>query len=311
METAPMIPNLNPNDLVIFYFVAKEKSLSSAAEKVYLSQPAVTYHIQALEEYTGVKLLELKKRQIILTPHGEALFKYAEEVYRQLTNAEMFIKSIRESSLRAGIASMYNSTIGPVIKRMYEERPEVKLTVKSGDANEMVQGVLDAQLDLAIVPQFEYDKSKLDSIVVSPPQQIVCFASHNQFIQKEPLSWKDLCNYPLVSGPEGSIIRKLISDKIKDQGLEMQQFVTEVNSVEWCKTLVEDGKGISFTIIGDIEKQISQRRLKIVQMEENLYLTAEIIMRPGTFVNPAINEFISLVKQAFGYKETEKTLPKN
>jgi DNA-binding transcriptional LysR family regulator len=300
-----MMPNLNPNDLVIFYFVAKEKSLSSAAERVYLTQPAVTYHIQTLEKYTKVKLIEFKKRQIILTPHGEALFKYAEEIYRHLTNAEMFIKSIRESSLRTGIASMYISIIGPVIKWMYEEHPEVQLTVKSGDAHEMVQGILEAQLDLAIIPQFDYDKGKLNSIVVSPPQQIVCFASYNQFIQKEPLSWKELCNYPLVSGPEGSIIRGLISEKIKEQGLEMRQFVTEVNSIEWCKTLVEDGKGISFTIIGDIEKQITQRRLKIVKLEENLYLTAEVIMRSGTFVNPAIKEFMAMVKQAFGYRHDE------
>ena len=306
-----MMPNLNPNDLIIFYFVAQERSLSAAADKVYLSQPAVTYHIQALEEYTGVKLLEFKKRQIVLTPHGEALFKYAEEVYRQLTNAEVFIKSIKESSLRAGIASMFNSTIGPVIKRMHVERPEVKLTVKSGDANEMVQGVLDAQLDLAVVPQHEYDKGKLNGIVVSPPQQIVCFACFNQFIPKEPLSWKDLSNYPLVSGPEKSIIRKMISEKLKEQGLEMQRFVTEVSSTEWCKTLVEDGKGISFTIIGDIENQVAQNRLKIVQMEENLYLKAEVIMRTGTFINPAINEFISMVKQAFGYKEEENPVPDN
>lgn len=303
MEKAPMMPNLNPNDLIIFYFVARERSLSAAADKVYLSQPAVTYHIQALEEYTGVKLLEFKKRQIVLTPHGEALFKYAEEVYRQLTNAEFFIKSIKESSLRAGIASMYISTIGPVIKKMYGERPEVKLAVKSGDAQEMVRGVQDAQLDLAIVPQYAYDKSKLDSMVVSPSQQIVCFASYNQFIQKEPLSWKDLSNYPLVSGPEDSIIRKLISEKLKEQGLEMQRFVTEVNSTEWCKMLVEDGKGISFTIFGDIEQQVAQNRLKIVQMEESLYLKAEAIMRSGTFMNPAIDEFIAMVKQAFGYQE--------
>ena len=302
-----MMPNLNPNDLIIFYFVVKERSLSAAADKVYLSQPAVTYHIQALEEYAGVKLLEFKKRQVILTPHGEALFKYAEEVYHQLINADVFIKSIKESSLRAGIASMYTSTIGPVIKKMHGERPEVKLAVKSGDANEMVQDVLDAQLDLAVVPQYEYDKSKLNGIEVSPSQQIVCFASYNQFIQKEPLSWKDLSNYPLVSGPENSIIRRLISEKLEEHGLEMQRFVTEVNSTEWCKVLVEDGKGISFTVIGDIEQQVAQNRLKIVQMEENLYLKAEAIMRSGTFINPATNDFITMVKQVFGYKETENS----
>jgi len=305
LATASMIPDLNPNSLVIFYFVAKEKSLSLAAERVHLTQPAVSYHIQSLEEYAGVKLLESRKRQIVLTPHGEELYKYAEVIYRQLVDADLFIKSIKESSLRAGIASMYISTVGPVIKRMYEQYPGVKLTVKSGDAVEMVQGVLDSQLDLAVVPQFDHDKGKLNSTVVSSPQQIVCFASYNQFVPKEPLSWRELCNYPLVSGPEDSIIRKLISDKIKGQGLEMQRFVTEVNSIEWCKTLVEDGKGISFTILGDIEKQVAERRLKIIQFEENLYLTAEVITRSGMFVNPAIKEFIAMVKQAFGYTDTE------
>lgn len=305
-----MIPNLNPSDLVIFYFVAEEKSLSAAAEKVHLTQPAVTYHIQSLEKFTRVKLIEFKKRQITLTPYGEELFKYAEEIYRHLINAERFIESIRESTLRVGIASMYISNVGPVIKRMYEERPEIKLTVKSGDAHEMVRGVLDAQLDLIIIPQFNYDKEKLNSIIVSPPQQIVCFASYSQFVKKEPLSWKDLSSYHLVSGPEGSIIRKHIFDKIEEQKLETKPAVTEVNSVEWCKTLVEDGKGISFTIIGDIEKEITQRQLKIVKMEDDLYLTAEAVMRSDTFVNPAINEFISLVKQAFGYKEAAKSSEK-
>lgn len=301
-----MIPDLNPNDLIIFYFVAKEKSLSSAAEKVFLTQPAVTYHIQSLEDYTGVKLLEFKKRQVNLTPHGKELLKYAEEIYRQLTNAEMFVKSVRESSLRAGIASMYISSLGPVIKRMFKEHPEVKLTVKSGDTHEMAKAVLDAQLDLAIIPQFDYDKTRLNGIPVSPPQQIVCFASYNQFIQKEPLPWREIGNYHLVLGPEGTVIRKVISDKMEEQGLEMKRFVTEVNSVEWCKTLVEDGKGISFTIIPDIENQIAERRLKLVKLEEDMYLTAEAIMRSGTFVSTAIEEFIAMVKQAFGYIDSEK-----
>ena len=78
-----MVANLNADDLVVFYFVAREKSLSAAAEKLFLTQPAVTYRIKSLEEHIRVKLLDLKKRQVTLTPHGQELFKYAEEIYRQ------------------------------------------------------------------------------------------------------------------------------------------------------------------------------------------------------------------------------------
>ena len=295
-----MIPNLDPNNLVIFYLVAKEKSVSAAADKVYLTQPAVTYRLKTLEEQTGVKLLEFKKRQVSLTPYGQELYRYAEEIYRQLVNAEGLLKSIKESYLRIGVASMFKPIVSPVIKKMFKDYPEVKLTVKSGDATEMVQGVLDSRLDLAIVPQFNNGKG-LTHTQVSAPQKVVCFASYNQMIVKEPLSWEDLANYPLISGPEDSIIRKLITDKLKERGLENRRFVADVDSTEWCKELVENGKGLSFTIIQDIAEQIAQKRLKIVIMEEPVYLTGEAVIRSDAFMNPAIKEFIVLVKQAFGY----------
>jgi DNA-binding transcriptional LysR family regulator len=141
---------------------------------------------------------------------------------------------------------------------------------------------------------------KLQRNTVSAPQKIVCFASADQVIQNEPLSWKDLCNYPLISGPEESVIRKTIFEKFRNEGLEVKQLAAEVNNIEWCKTLVENGKGLSFTVLGDIEEQISKRRLKIVQLKENLYLTAEAVMRTGSFSNPTIKEFVSMVKLAFG-----------
>ena len=296
-----MIPNLDPSNLVIFYLVAKEKSLSAAADKLYLTQPAVTYRLKSLEEYTGVKLLEFKKRQVVLTPHGQELYKYAEEIYRQLVNADGLIRSIKESYLRVGSASMFISIVSPVIKKMFKEHPEVNLTVKSGDANAMVQDVLESRLDLAIVPQSGYEKDKLKHITISTPQKIVCFASYNQIIEKEPLSWADLANYPLISGPEDSFIRTLITDKLREHGREKQYFVADVDSTEWCKKLVENGKGISFTIAEDIEEQIAQKRLKIVKTEEDLLVTAEAVMRSDTFMNPTAIEFIDLVKQAFDF----------
>ncbi len=307
-----MMPNLDPNNLIVFYLVAKERSLSAAADKLYLTQPAVTYRLKSLEEYTGVKLLEFKKRQVALTPHGQELYRYAEEIYRQLVNADGLVKSIKESSLRVGSASMFISIVSPVIKKMFKEHPEVKLTVKSGDATEMVQEVLESRLDLAIVPQFEREKEKLNHITVSAPRKIVCFASYNQIIVKEPLAWKDLGDYPLISGPEDSIIRKIITDKLKEHGLENRRFVADVDSTEWCKQLVEHGKGISFTIAEDIAEQIAQKRLKLVRTEEDLFLTAEAVMRSDASMNPAAKEFIALVKQAFGYAgESEKALARS
>jgi DNA-binding transcriptional LysR family regulator len=302
MSRENVIPNLDPSNLVVFYLVAKEKSVSAAADRLFLTQPAVTYRLKSLEESTGVKLLEFKKRQVVLTPHGQELFRYAEEIYNQLVNAEGLIRSIKESYLRVGSASMYIAIVSPVIKKMFQEHPEVKLTVKSGDAMEMIQDVEESRLDMAVVPRFGNGKDKLSHIIVSAPQQVVCFASYNQIIPEGPLTWEDLADYPLISGPEDSVIRKMISDKLREHGLGDRRFVAEVNSTEWCKQLVQNGKGLSFTIAGDIEEQLEQKLLKLVKTEDALYLTAEVVVREDMFMNPTIKEFIALVKQAFGYK---------
>jgi DNA-binding transcriptional LysR family regulator len=295
---------------VIFYTVVKEKSLSSAAEKLFLTQPAVTYHIQQLEEYTRVKLVDFKKRQIVLTSHGKGLLKYAAEIYRQLVDAERFIEFIRESNIRIGIASVYDAYIGPLLNSMFEtENPEIKLAVKSGNSFEVIQDVLDAKLDLAIVPQFEYTDEKLTHVQVSNPEKIVCFASVHQIIYREPLEWKDLHDYPLVTGPETSVIRKIIDNKFKSEGLPEPSLAAEVGSVEWCKNLVENGKGLSFALVKDIQKEINEKALRIVPLNEYVYVTAEAVTRKD-MQNPIIKKFIEMVKQAFNYTDTKQdTLP--
>ncbi len=297
----PIIPNLNPNDLVIFCVVAKEKSLSSAAEKLSLTQPAVTYHIQSLEKFTRVKLIEFKRHQATLTPHGQELLKYAEGIYERLVDAERYIKFVRESNLRVGIASVYDMLLTPLLQELFDERDhEVKLMVKSGNAFEMVQDVLDSTLDLAIVPKFDYPGEKLNYVRVSNPEEIVCFAAAQQPLPDAPLGWDDLYKYPLVSGPETSVIRRVIFDKYREIGLEEPVLAAEVGTVEWCKTLVENGRGLSFTLLKDIEKQVEEGRFKLVPLKESLSITAESVTRMD-IDNPIIQKFIMLVKKAFNY----------
>lgn len=297
----PMIPNLNPNDLVIFCVVAREKSLSSAAEKLSLTQPAISYHIQTLEKFTRVKLIEFKRHRATLTPHGLELFKYAEGIYERLIDAERYVKFVRESNIRIGIASVFDTLLTPLLQEMFDESDrEVKLMVKSGNAFEIVQDVVASNLDLAIVPRFDYASEKLNYIQVSNPEKIVCFAAAHQEMPDEPLGWEDLYQYPLVSGPESSVIRRFLFEKFREEGLEEPSLAAEVGTVEWCKTLVENGRGLSFTLAKDIESQVVEGRFKLVPLKEYVYITADSVTRLD-ITNPIIDKFILLVKKVFDY----------
>jgi DNA-binding transcriptional LysR family regulator len=181
------------------------------------------------------------------------------------------------------------------------KNPEIKLTVKSGDSFEMVRDVQDSELDLAIVPHFDYGNEKLNHIQVSKPEKIVVFASSHQTIHKEPLEWQDLNNYHLVMGTDMSVIRKIVFNKFKEKGLPEPTLAAEVGSVIWCKSLVENGKGLSFTLEKDIQKEVLEGRLKIVPMTDYTYITADAVTR-AEMLNPIIEEFIEMVKETFRYK---------
>ena len=296
-----MLPNLNPNDLLIFYTVAKEKSLSSAAEKLFLTQPAVTYHIQSLEGYTHVKLLEFKKRQATLTAHGKELFRYAEAIYGQLVEADKYISFVREANFRVGIASVYVSLVEPLLLKMFKgQKSGVKLVVKSGNSFEMVQEVIDSNLDLAIVPRFEYGSDKLNHIQVSHPENVICFTSPQQNLPSGPLTWNELVKYPLVAGPETSVIRRVLSRKLKEEGLEAVSPAVEVSNITWTKTMIEKGKGLGFTVERDIENEVSEGKFKLIPLKEYLQITAEAVTRSDVS-NPIIGQFITMVKKAFNY----------
>jgi DNA-binding transcriptional LysR family regulator len=293
-----VLPNLNPNDLLIFYTVAREKSLSSAADKLFLTQPAVTYHIQSLEKYTHVKLLSFKKRQATLTSHGKELFKYAESIYQQMVEADKYISFVREANFRVGIASVYVNLVKPTLLSMFEgQKSGVKLVVKSGNAFEMVQDVMDSTLDLAIVPEFDYGNDKLNHIRISQPENIICFTSPEQKIPQGPLAWKDLVNYPLVTGPETSVIRRIVFKKLKEESLEGITPAAEVSNITWTRTMVEKGKGLAFTLARDVEKEVAEGKFKLVPLEEYLQITAEAVTR-SDISNPIIEKFIHSIKQA-------------
>ncbi len=70
---------LNLHHVISFYFLAKEQSFSRAAEKLSMTQPAITQHVHGLEVQFGVKLVNMKKKRVTLTRAGERLLLYAEE----------------------------------------------------------------------------------------------------------------------------------------------------------------------------------------------------------------------------------------
>jgi DNA-binding transcriptional LysR family regulator len=294
-------PKLDVYNLVVFYFVASEKSLTAAAEKLFLSQPTVTYHIKSLEQSVGAKLLEIRKKKLFLTQAGEGLFKYSKQIYQQLTNAERFIEELKEASLRVGIALTFSSSFSSTAARFREFYPHVKLIVENAPSFKVIEDVLNSKLDLGIVVSRDYANPELRCIALSEAERMALVASPSSPIsQKEQIELADLCDYPLILGPETSATRQIILEKLKAEGFNTSSLIAvEVDSIEWGRSLVEDGKGISFYYMRNVEKEVSEGRLKILHLVDDIQVGVEVLVRRDVSLPPIANKFIALARETF------------
>ena len=292
-------PKLDVYNLFVFYIVASEKSITAAAEKLCLSQPTVTYHIKSLEKSVSTKLLDIKRKKLSLTRAGEGLLQYAEKIYQQLVNAERFVEDLKEASLRIGMALTFSSSFSSTAAKFRELHPHVKLIVEIAPYSKVIEDVLNYQLDLGIVVSRDYANPDIRSIAISETERMVLVASPSSPIaQKEKVELADLHDYPLILGPETSATRQVILDKLDVAGLKASSLIAvEVNSIEWGRSLVEDGKGISFFCMKNVEKEVSEGRLKILRLEEDIRVGVDVLVRQDVILPPIANSFIALARE--------------
>jgi DNA-binding transcriptional LysR family regulator len=289
---------LDIQHLIVFYYVATEESLTSAADKLCLSQPTVTYHIRTLESNIGVKLLDVKRQKISLTRAGIGLLKYAEEVYRQMVGAEKFLENLKENNLRVGICSTFSSTVAAAASIFKDQYPHVKLIVKNATSFEVAEDVANLQVDFGIVVSMDFKNPKIKSIMLSKHEKLVLVASPSSPIfQKEHLDFIDICGYPLITGPETSATRLII---LKVRGCNMPvPIIVEVNSPEWGKSLVENGKGMGLYHKKSVDNDISSGKLKVLPLPSELFVGADVLIRTDAPEHTMTEQFITMVKNEF------------
>ena len=296
-----ILPKIGLRGLTVFYFVANEGSITSAADKLCLTQPAVTYHIRSLERTVGLKLLDVRRQKVSLTPAGIGLFQYVKEIYQQMTSAEKYLEDLREGSLRIGVSF----TISPIVAlaaATFEERyPHVKLIVRNSPSFEVAEDVLSSQVDLGIVVSLDYKEPKLRAIPISAQERLVLVVSSSSPIpKKQRLEIADLCGYPLVAAPETSATRQIILSKFEAEGLEVSPVITaEVNSLEGGLSLVESGRGMGLFHMKLVERKIAEGQLKELPLFNDILVGVDALLHVNGPEHPAAGKFIALVREVF------------
>ena len=124
---------INFNQLRIFYQTAKYESCSVAAEKLFITQPAVTAQVKAFEDSCNLKLFKKRGRKIYLTDEGKKVFTYASRIFeleKQLEETISGFQNLKQGSLRIGTTKTYARYIMPILLTPFQKSfPDIIIIV--------------------------------------------------------------------------------------------------------------------------------------------------------------------------------------
>lgn len=294
-------PQINVQQLISFYFVAKESSFSAASEKLFITQPAVTQQIKALETQFGVKLINVKRKRVHLTQAGERLANYTEEIINHVTMAENFLKGYRLNNLQVGIASTLTVYLTPVIDRFKELYPFVKVSVHEGPSLVLTHELLDFKYDICLVGTLQTINKKLHVTRIPEVERMVLVASPDYpLVRKGEIKWEDLVTHPLILQSEGSMAREVILEHFARRNL-IPSIGAEVDNVECAKQLARQKKGVALMFLPNIKEEVINRRLTIIPVTDGeIKLGIDIVRNQEMAVSAVLDTFLHVVEHYFG-----------
>jgi len=296
---------MNLQHVVTFYFVAREKSFHAAAEKLFITQPAVTQQIHALEVQFGVKLIHIKKKRAYLTRAGEQLLTYAEELFNQIMVTENYLKSYRLTNINIGIASQLTVLLTGLIDRFKDRQPSVRLSVREASSGVLAEELLNFKHDICFVGPLPRVSERLSMIRIPQAERIVFVASPDYPLSsKEEITWQDLVKYPLIIPGEGSAAREIAFENFRKRDLQ-PLIGAQVDNIECAKRLVLQKKGIAFMVLFNIRDELARNDLKILNVAgTDIRIDVDILMNPEIALSPVAESFLSLARERFGLNTT-------
>lgn len=294
---------INLNQLRAFYFVAKYSSYTVAAEKLFISQPAVTAQIKLFEQGNDLKLFNKHGRKFILSHIGKTLFEKAETIFNIEAQVESILaqrKGLNQGLLEIGCTKAYAKHIMPsIISTFHKAYPNIKVILEEGSSMAMINSLRDFKNEVVVVAPMEVTDSRIQFVPFSQEEIVIVLPVNHPLNQKTELEFQDIAAEPVLMKGKGSGTRKKILDLYKAHGTTPNVFM-ESNNTAFIIDLVERGEGISFLVKHSIELKVAENKLTFRKLKDTaLFLDISLGFSRKKPFSPAARAFYDVVKNSF------------
>jgi DNA-binding transcriptional LysR family regulator len=292
---------MDTRQLAAFCAVVEKKSFSQAAERLGVTQPAVSLQIRALEKRLGVQLVDRSGRRVEPTEAGQRLYRNAQRV---LAAEEQLLDELVEGGRISGRLELGAST-GPggsvvpiVLAELARAHPDLSIALTVADTHRIVELVADRALELGVVGFARRHRSVVFEPLFRDEVVLACPPGH-RFAGKT-VSLEQLREETLILMQEGAGVREAIEDELREAGVRLRDFDVrlELGLQESVRTAVEAGFGVTFISRSAIEAALaagtlSEARVKGLQPSRDIFLARAT----GRTLTRAAQAFLDLARE--------------
>ncbi|MFK8080907.1 MAG: LysR family transcriptional regulator [Granulosicoccus sp.] len=267
--------------LKAFVSVAEYRSFSLAAERLFMTQPAISKRVAALEQDLGVTLFDRLGRRVELTEAGEKFLISARRILDDIVVSREEVHSLSTTvGGRLRLATSHHVGIHrlpPILKSFTQEHPDVELDLLFMDSELACEGVAHGNIELAVVTLPDPLQATLQSrLVWADPLAIVCSRDHPLAAMNKPkgarnqiVTAQQLARHNAVLPAQGTVTRDILLRALDPFNVTVETSL-ETNYLETIKMMVSVGLGWSALPINMLDDDIVQVPIENLSMQREL-----------------------------------------
>ncbi|KIL35587.1 hypothetical protein SD71_12605 [Cohnella kolymensis] len=257
-------------------------SFSVASSSMHISQPTLSLRIQKLEEELNSILFKRNGgKKAVLTEEGRKLYPFYKEGIRSILKGNEILQSNKHSmgKLRLSCPNHMGQFILPgVLKSLYEYFPDIDFNVNVSTTQQIIEDIRRGETDVGLVFLDSQEKNEAYTLIPVAMEKTVLIASPDHpLLERRDLTVSDLADEKFIVFARASNKNIIIDRFFNQHGLKDYNTI-EIKNLEWIKTMVKSGLGISF-----LQKSIVEVELQNHELEE-LILTTPLPNTPISII---------------------------
>lgn len=287
----------------IFQQVYLAMNITKAAEKLHMTQPAVTRAIKEIEQYYQIILFERLNHRLYPTDKAHLYYSHVQHILEAYDHMEM---QLRDESYHPKLKVGTTTTLGShrmpfLIQKFQEFHPTLEIKVIVDNGGELRKSLMNNELDIAMI-EGGIDEHHLQFIDCGEDDLVLVTAPMHPILKQNEILLSEVIKYPVIVREKGSIMRILVEQAFSSQGYTLDP-IWESSDTSAIIQAVECGLGVAFLPKKQVEKDLERNECAIRLLKDaRLIRKHALVWHENKNLTKDMKDFIQLCKEEYASK---------